>query len=354
MLQSLGVRSTFFRVSRNQLFVLLVLWGALLAQPLAAAPLLVGETSNGRELLQQKWFEDVPVDAEFSGFEDGAGMGMEDMPEQPIKRTTVRRVSQAANVRSSRSNLFNEPDGVPQNSSLQNLLRTYLNAQAGIEGMAQDSSGFFITNSGNMNRAAAGSDVVGKEVVDDVLARTFGFVVQPGINDRGLMTFSILGLGEFALIGGNAGVTLSLGDFFSFSVFGSGPDVILPGALMGGANSMMEATGAVSGGSQSGLSDYSSANGGLWKTAAIVEGPEGTVFAGSNRNGGPGEDAAGKPRLSRFIVLLYDVLTYPGTILTLLILLLLQLIKVGKRLKERRARYIRMRNQLASRRKLQF
>jgi len=320
---------------------------SLLAYSVIAAPVLVDETPNNGDLPKDPWFYDVPVAIEVnkSAIEDfNVGEAMA-QPEIPGKRSVTHVVTQRGPAYGVRRNTPAETDGnFEQAEALRELLRSYLNTSKVVgavvnQAVMRTAHRSPAVQGSDLNGAQLGLTVAGRDTVDEILAKAVSMVIQPGVSERGLMTFSILGLGEFTLIGGGSGVTLSLGDVVSFSVLGANSNSALSGAFVGGS-SAADSMVIELGGLPTNLSEYraGSATGASNGGASEGRGGEGAEVDGQQEEAKSAQAQMGKPQLPRILVFAYKILTYPGTLLVLFFLLLVQMVKVGKRFGRRTER----------------
>ncbi len=310
--------------------ILTSVWGgialasALFSFSIAAAPVLIDENS-GIELSKEAWFYAVPVNVEDDSYGDPSAEDLEFVPHKPVRSSTLQRPTANQSVRSSQHGLSTEfGSGFEQNeqSALRDLLRSYLNKHQGNGEVAGQSGATRVTRPSAESGLTAGWDlpVVGHSTIDELLTKAAGLIIRPEVNEHGVMAFSILGLGEFAFMGGSGGVNLSIGEFLSFSVLNVGIDALLPSVFPGGAMGG-EAAGPISAGN------------------AAYDGVKDGAESEGNNGGGSAKSAEGQPTKSRFprmLVFVYDVITYPGTILILVALGFLQLAKAGQKFKGRR------------------
>lgn len=283
---------------------------SLVGPPAAAAPILVEEPSTADELTTETWFRDLPDMAEFRE-------GATEPPLSTASGSLPRRVPRTnpTNVRAFHA----EFDGVSEqgeNATLKELLRSYVNTRQAISEVASQAIGSAPRSALFAERIVSSPSSVGGGA-GEVLTSMIASIMQPVASHAGMMTFSILGLGEFALVGKNDGISLSIGDAFSFSVLGAHGEATLPGAFLSG---------------EMGSNDMASVE------PDLAADPEAPRITGSrvNYDSGPGEQAVNggevkqgqpnRPRISQMFTLVFDILTYPGTLLILLMVLLLPLI----------------------------
>jgi hypothetical protein len=319
----------------------------LLACSVVAAPVLVDETPNNGDLPKDPWFYDVPVAIEVntSAIEDFNVSEIKTQPETLNKRPVTHVVAQQGPAYSPRRSTPAESDGnFEQAEALRELLRSYLNTSKVVGDVVNQSVMRTVHRSpavqgSDLSSAQLGLTVAGRDTVDEILAKAVSMVIQPGVSERGLMTFSILGLGEFTLIGGGSGVTLSLGDVVSFSVLGANSNSTLSDAFVGGG-SAPDSMVIELGGLPTNLSEYraDSAIGASNGGASEGGGGESAEVGSQQGEAKPPQAQVGKPPLPRILVFAYKILTYPGTLLVLFFLLLVQMVKVGKRISRRTER----------------
>ncbi len=318
--------------------LLLLLFSLVISAPLVspsatAAPLLIDEEITPG----QPWLNDIP---EAAAFNDG-------IAEAPV--ASAGRALRRPTRTSSLAPPVEMADGFAQvtNASLKELVRSYINTKQSVNEVA---GGTIWGSQRPGNFADRAFTTSSRSGADEMLANVVTTIVQPAMSSSGMMTFSILGLGEFTLVGKRDGLSLALGDALSFALLGSSDDdASLHGPSAMGLT-MRDTDMAPS--APEGLYASSAA----WSTgdSAGLAGESGRV-AGSSGRGGAGGEWQNQPRqVTKMFALAFDILTYPGTLLILLMVLLLPLIKEEnkyRKTKFRPGRQLKMRRKPQRRRK---
>lgn len=289
-----------------------------------AAPVLVDEEVTVGDFTKEDWFFEAPTVSDIGGFnlqpavDEAVAIGGTPPAYQPTGNSDY----------SSRLLVDNEANDANGQAApaLRELLRAYLHSNPRSVGRAQSSQADNqaiapLVLDGRIDRPAS--------MAGGLLARMANFVLHPIDSDGEV--FSILGFDNIILAGGRGGITLSFGDIFSLSLPGANVDISWPG----GAN-----------GQEAMVTDISVSGLGLAHPDASAE-----DWASNVRRDGDGgervpaiaEDAtfhahSGTSPAPRLLLLVYDILTYPGTILMFLAFLLLPLAKTAKNFVASRAR----------------
>ena len=222
------------------------------------------------------------------------------------------------------------------NLPIRELLRSYINTRSD-NGEVWQQAGQGISRL-KFSSSGGPQDVVVPNVVDE-LSRSIGQILQPRMNDAGVISFSLPGVGDFMLLGGNGlDMTLVLGDLFALSLPGTASGFgFYPNQLgmfsqhIGGAES-----------------DSSSESGGSGRQAWSGNHVESATSNLDEDNA----DKTNKQRMPSLFSLMYELLTYPGTLLVIFAIAALyglQIPKLIMKLASRRRRRKRSRSLLARR-----
>lgn len=296
------------------------LGGLFLPHYLNAAPILVHETTV-TESSSSVWFEEANTQINNEGFSSNE-LEQSPNPNGDESPSTYKAANHTTNKYSTRQRhtIVVKDNDHHGESSLKQLLRSYLNASSAESNQNIKSQNSKPGGATLFIDEAAGSSHEflnnAKETADDLFAKTVSFVLQPSVSDNNLMTFSILGFGEFTLFGGKDGFVLSIGER-SISLFGSGFENNFEN--MGSTES-----GFIDGGTSGVGNGATSGNNGSAMHAAYLESGEKNDSEG---NSGGGQNYNKGPSYNRMFAFILDVLTYPATLLILLGVLIFNFIK---------------------------
>ena len=286
------------------------------------------EISTTGQLSSEAWIGDLP-DPDYSVLDKFDSQ--EDASDIATGRPLLRRSGNSATQRAlANRRLPIELDRADlpglENGSLTDLMRSYLNGRKLTATVVHQSGPARSSPSPGDSTNAPMASV--RASTEELLGNVMRFVVQPGISDTGLMTLSIMGLGEFTLVGQGGTLSVAFGDSFILGLPGVTENGTLPGAFAAGGLGSPAPPGGLDGAYAGWGSPESGAFSGSGGGAVGEESDE----AGKNGSSGSSAETSqspGKPRLSRLLVLAFDIFTYPGTILVSVALLLLQLFKAG-------------------------
>jgi len=318
-----------FLIFSLRVSLIFTLGGLFLPHYLKAAPILVRETTV-TESSSSVWFEEANTQINNEGFSSNE---LEQSPnstgdEAPPAYKAANRTPNKYSTRRMQTRVVEDNDHHGE-SSLKQLLRSYLNASSAennqnikAQNSKPGSATLFIDEATEGSREFLNN---AKGTADDLLAKTVSFVLQPSVSDNNLMTFSILGFGEFTLFGGKDGFVLSIGEV-SISLFGNNFDNSFEN--MGGTEPGL--TGGSTSGAGSGAA--SGTNGAAMQAAYLESGEkndsEGSSEITQNYNKGPS--------YNRMFAFILDVLTYPATLLILLGVLIFNFIKSKRSIRSKK------------------
>ena len=299
-----------------------------------AAPILVQEGVVNQSSANA-WFEEANASIITDVSRENELNQTSSEPEDSTRSTYRPTTTAHGRYISKRTSYVSLEDGqYGEESSLKHLLRSYLNtspsATNGLMTKPQDShlgsSAIFLDESNKSNEFVTTT----KNAAEDFLTKTVNFVLQPGVSENNLMTFSIFGIGEFALLSGKDGLFLSFGDMY-ISLFSNNFET-----LANAGSGVEYGTIAANGSNMGNNSSIQTGTAGTPTHTAYYESKDPNdadeMFSSEGQSYNKG------PTYRRMFDLILDILTYPVTLIIILGWLLFNFVKSkgGFRIKKTR------------------